>query len=116
MSVYAALKQEIMAELPELVRSIVREVLAEQHADAAEPPHAPPVATAENAPPAPGGAPETPEAAPAGTDVPPYDPDAHTVREVLGHLDGADPAEVARVVAAERAGQARSGVLNQYGA
>lgn len=41
----------------------------------------------------------------------PYDPAAHTVDEVLAHLATVDPTEVARILAAEEAGQARKTIL-----
>jgi hypothetical protein len=50
-------------------------------------------------------------AAPKPTSGDPFDPSEHSVKEVLAHLDTADPAETARVLAAETAGQARKGVL-----
>lgn len=40
-----------------------------------------------------------------------FDPNAHTAAEVKAHLDTADPAEFARVIAAETQGQARVTVL-----
>jgi hypothetical protein len=40
-----------------------------------------------------------------------FDPSEHTVAQVLAHLDKADDDERDRVLAAERAGKARAGVL-----
>ena len=40
-----------------------------------------------------------------------FDPDEHTVDEVLAHLAKAEEDERERVLAAERAGKARKGVL-----
>ncbi|MFD8596974.1 hypothetical protein ACFV1L_18430 [Kitasatospora sp. NPDC059646] len=49
-------------------------------------------------------------AAPSSDDTP-FDPDAHTVEDVLAHLLAADGDERARVLAAEAEGKARKGVL-----
>lgn len=43
----------------------------------------------------------------------PFDPSAHTVEEVLAHLDTADADEAARVLDAEEAGKNRATVLKQ---
>lgn len=40
-----------------------------------------------------------------------FDPADHTVAQVVAHLERADDEERARVLAAERAGKARAGVL-----
>lgn len=40
-----------------------------------------------------------------------YDPAEHNYDEVLAHLEQADDAEAARIVAAERAGKARVSIL-----
>jgi len=42
-----------------------------------------------------------------------FDPSAHTVVEVNDYLATADPAEVVRVLEAERAGKARKGILGE---
>lgn len=42
-----------------------------------------------------------------------YDPSVHTVDEVNAYLATADPAEVVRVLEAERAGKARKGILGE---
>jgi hypothetical protein len=55
-----------------------------------------------------------PPAGDAGTQPEPvFDPGAHTVAEVLMHLDSADATETARVLAAEAAGKARKTVLEK---
>jgi hypothetical protein len=41
-----------------------------------------------------------------------YDPGEHTVAEVREHLAGAEPAHAAEVLAAEREGRRRSGILS----
>jgi hypothetical protein len=41
-----------------------------------------------------------------------FDPADHTVAEVLEHLEGADPDERTRVLAAETDGQSRKGILS----
>lgn len=45
-----------------------------------------------------------------------FDPSAKTVAEVNAYLAKADPDERARVLAAERDGQARKGILDNEGA
>lgn len=40
-----------------------------------------------------------------------FDPDKHNVADVLAYLESAEPAESERVRAAEKAGQARKGIL-----
>ena len=42
--------------------------------------------------------------------APTYDPSEHTVDEVNAHLADADPDEVDRIIAAERAGKDRSSI------
>ena len=42
-----------------------------------------------------------------------FDPAGYTVEEVLSYLATAEPVEAKRVLAAERAGKARRGVLEQ---
>ena len=42
----------------------------------------------------------------------PFDPSEHDVPAVLDHLNGADDAEISRVLTAEAAGKARKGVLD----
>lgn len=44
-----------------------------------------------------------------------FDPSNHTVPEVTAHLENADDDERERVLAAERAGKARAGVLGNDG-
>lgn len=48
----------------------------------------------------------TPETSPAA-----FDPASHTVDEVTDYLASADPAEVDRVIAAERTGKDRKGIV-----
>ena len=47
----------------------------------------------------------------SGPVVPAFDPDAHGVKDVLAYLEASDEAEYERVFAAEKAGQARKGVV-----
>lgn len=112
----------LRAELPDLVRQIVREELAAQQADAAAPPARPAETTStgyathgEDTHGAPADGPETDEPAPAGTTGPVFDPDAHNVADVRTYLEGLEEAgnvaERDRVLAVERAGQARKGIL-----
>ena len=53
------------------------------------------------------------DAPPAGETKPgdAFDPDKHNVADVLAYLESAEPAESERVRAAEKAGQARKGIL-----
>ena len=44
-----------------------------------------------------------------------YDPGEHTVPEVVAYLRTADAAELSRVLDAERRGQARKGILGEFG-
>lgn len=41
-----------------------------------------------------------------------FDPTTHSVEEVNAHLEGADSAELARVLDAEQTGKARTGILS----
>lgn len=43
-----------------------------------------------------------------------FDPSAHNLDDVRAYLDDASPEEVERVLAAERAGKARVGILSAY--
>lgn len=66
----------------------------------------------ENENPQPTGDPADASSTPDTATAPaPFDPAEHTVDEVKAHFDGADDAERARVLDAERTGKARAGVL-----
>lgn len=89
---------------------VARPLDEERPAEAAE--QAPlgerPIDTSEVADPAP--APATADAT-SPSSVEAFDPSAHTVDEVIAHLETADEAERDRVLDAEGAGAARKGVL-----
>lgn len=61
--------------------------------------------------PGPGGQPETVVETPTAVEV--FDPSGHTVEEVNTYLAGVDDTERERVLAAERDGQARKGVVGE---
>lgn len=108
MSVIGQAKQEILAELPAIVRDVVRTELVALGVvhDTREPARAEPgpePARAELRP-----EPDT-EREPAGVEG--YDPANFTVGEVLAHLEDLDDAERERVLDDERAGRNRAGIF-----